>query len=103
VITYGSLIVFLVATGILGKILRPGFIPEEDQGTFYVSVTAPSGATLERTKEVINAVQKEAHNLAGVESVSTLAGTNISRTEQALLMDSLDQFKILERQGSVSK
>lgn len=77
VITYGSLIVFLIATGILGKILRPGFIPDEDQGTFYVSVTAPSGATLERTKEVVNAVQKEAHNLAGVESVSTLAGTNI--------------------------
>ncbi len=76
-ITYGSLVVFLFATGILGKFLRTGFIPNEDQGTFYASVTAPPGATLERTKEVVNAIQKEAENLEGVESVSTLSGTNI--------------------------
>jgi len=77
VITYGSLIVFVLATGLLGKILRSGFIPNEDQGTFYASVTAPSGATLERTEKVVNAIEKEAQNLTGVESVSTLSGTNI--------------------------
>ncbi len=77
VVTFGVLIAFCVATGILGKILPTGFIPNEDQGTFYASVTTPSGATLERTKEVVNAIQREAQNLEGVESVSTLAGTNI--------------------------
>lgn len=77
IITYGVLFVFLAGTGILGKILPTGFIPNEDQGTFYASVTTPSGATLERTKEVVNAIQREAQNLEGVESVSTLAGTNI--------------------------
>jgi len=78
VITYGILLIFCIATGILGKIVPSGFIPNEDQGTFYVSVTTPSGATLERTKEVVNAIQKESSNgIDAVESVSTLAGTNI--------------------------
>lgn len=76
-ITFGILIAFCAGTGILGKILPTGFIPNEDQGTFYASVTTPSGATLERTKAVINAIQQEAQNLEGIESVSTLAGTNI--------------------------
>jgi len=76
-VTFGVLFAFCAATGILGKILPTGFIPNEDQGTFYASVTTPSGATLERTKEVVNAIRREAQNLEGVESVSTLAGTNI--------------------------
>jgi len=77
IITFGVLIVFCVCTGILGKILPSGFIPNEDQGTFYASVIAPQGATLERTKEVINEVQKATEDIEGIESVSTLAGTNI--------------------------
>ncbi len=76
-VTFGVILAFCAGTGILGKILPTGFIPNEDQGTFYASVTTPSGATLERTKEVVNAIQREAQNLEGVESVSTLAGTNI--------------------------
>jgi hydrophobic/amphiphilic exporter-1 (mainly G- bacteria), HAE1 family len=44
---------------------------------FYVSVTTPPGATLERTKEVVNTIQASAQKLEGVESVSTLSGTNI--------------------------
>jgi hydrophobic/amphiphilic exporter-1 (mainly G- bacteria), HAE1 family len=77
VVTFGVLLAFCIGTGFLSKILPTGFIPNEDQGTFYASVTTPSGATLERTKEVVNAIQLEAQNLEGVESVSTLAGTNI--------------------------
>lgn len=76
-VTFGVLIAFCVGSGLLSKILPTGFIPNEDQGTFYASVTTPSGATLERTKEIVNAIQNEAQKLEGVESVSTLAGTNI--------------------------
>ncbi len=77
VITFGALFAFLLATGLLGQVISTGFIPNEDQGTFYVSVTTPPGATLERTKEVVKAIQLEAADLEGVESVSSLAGTNI--------------------------
>lgn len=64
------------ATGI-AKTLPPGFIPEEDQGMFYASVTAPAGATLERTKEVVNAIQRTGQGIEGIESIATLAGTNV--------------------------
>jgi HAE1 family hydrophobic/amphiphilic exporter-1 len=77
VLTFGVLLAFCLGTGLLSKILPTGFIPNEDQGTFYASVTTPSGATLERTKEVVNAIQKEAQTMEGLESISTLAGTNI--------------------------
>lgn len=77
VITWGILIFFLVGTGIFGKILRTGFIPNEDQGMFYVNVLTPPGSTLERTKKVVDAIANEAKTLSDVESVSSLAGTNI--------------------------
>ena len=77
VITFGLLITFCLFTGILGKIIPSGFIPNEDQGTFYVSVTTPAGATLERTKEVVNAIQKQASKIKEVEATSSLSGTNI--------------------------
>jgi len=76
-VTFGILLVFCFLTGLLGKSLPSGFIPNEDQGMFYVSVTTPSGSTLERTKEVVNTIQANAQHLDGVESVSTLSGTNI--------------------------
>ncbi|MCU0318992.1 MAG: efflux RND transporter permease subunit [Flavobacteriales bacterium] len=76
-ITWGALILFVVATGMLGRVLPTGFIPNEDQGTFYVSVTTPAGATLERTKDVVNAIQRAGQDIPEVQSISTLAGTNI--------------------------
>lgn len=77
VVTFGVLLIFCVGTGFFGKILPSGFIPNEDQGTFYVSITTPSGSTLERTKAVVNEVQKSCEGIEAVESVSSLAGTNI--------------------------
>ena len=71
------LLIFCVATGIIGKITPTGFIPNEDQGTVYVNITTPSGATLERTEKVVDEVQKVANGMDEVESVSTLAGFNV--------------------------
>lgn len=76
-IIYGSVICFVGATAILGKSIPSGFIPNEDQGTFYVSVTTPPGATLERTKTVIDEIQRLSVGIKAIESISTLAGTNI--------------------------
>lgn len=77
VITYGLLIFFCVSTGILGSLLPTGFIPNEDQATIYASVTTPSGATLERTERVVDAIQEAAQQIDAVASVSTLAGFNV--------------------------
>lgn len=77
VITFGLLAAFVVSTGLVARLVPQGFIPSEDQGVFYVSVSAPPGATLERTKEVVNAIQKAGADLEGVESIASLAGTNV--------------------------
>lgn len=77
VVTFGVLIVFALGTWGLSFITPTGFIPNEDQGTIYGSITLPRAATIERTEAVVDEVQKIANGIKGVESVSSLAGQNI--------------------------
>ncbi len=76
-VTAGLLVGSLGAATVVSGDVPRGFIPAEDQGVFYASVTTPAGATLERTKEVVDAIGAAAQELASVESVATLSGTNI--------------------------
>jgi HAE1 family hydrophobic/amphiphilic exporter-1 len=76
-VTFGVLLAFLFGTGFLSRIVPSGFIPNEDQGSFYVSITTPAGATLERTKKVVNQIAARCQEMDAVLSVSSLAGTNI--------------------------
>lgn len=74
VVTFGVLIGFIVFIYFIGRVLPSGFIPTEDQGTLYVNVTTPPGATLERTEEVMNEIDKIAKELGEVESISSMSG-----------------------------
>lgn len=74
VVTIGVLALFSFATWGVGKVLPTGFIPTEDQGTIYVNVTTPVGATLERTEKVMNQIDDIAKTIEEIESSSTLAG-----------------------------
>jgi HAE1 family hydrophobic/amphiphilic exporter-1 len=73
-ITFGVLLFFIASTWGIGKILPSGFIPTEDQGTVYVSVTTPVGATLERTETVMNEIDLCTQQIPEVESISSLSG-----------------------------
>ncbi|WDF68461.1 efflux RND transporter permease subunit [Sphingobacterium oryzagri] len=77
IITIGLLILFFLATWGASSILPSGFIPTEDQGMIYVSVTTPPGATVDRTERVLDEVDNIARELESVETVSTLAGYSI--------------------------
>lgn len=77
VITFAALIGFSAATFLISKQLPSGFIPNEDQGTFYAIVQTPPGSTLERTDAVVKQLQTLAQNIEGVKSVSSLAGYEI--------------------------
>lgn len=77
ILTFLVLALFCLGSGLVARFIQSGFVPNEDQGTFYASITTPSGATLERTKDVVNAIQKAGEGMADIESISTLAGTNI--------------------------
>jgi HAE1 family hydrophobic/amphiphilic exporter-1 len=77
VITYAILGFFIVATWISASVVPSGFIPSEDQGTFYVNVTTPAGSTLERTEFVTDEIQKAAGSIKAINSTSTLAGFSL--------------------------
>src|SRR5215510_10635443 len=77
VITIIVLAAFCVATWYLNSGIPSGFIPNEDQGTFYAIVQTPPGATLERTDDVVDQLQKIATGIEGIKSVSSLAGFEI--------------------------
>ncbi|MEI8112660.1 MAG: efflux RND transporter permease subunit [Bacteroidia bacterium] len=76
-VTFGILLAFCLGTGLLGKFLPSGFIPEEDQGSFYVSVTTPAGSTLERTKDVMEEISNAAKGIESISSISNAAGSNV--------------------------
>ncbi|MBO9151300.1 efflux RND transporter permease subunit [Chitinophaga sp. GCM10012297] len=76
-VTLISLILFFIFTWGVSAVLPSGFIPTEDQGIIYVNVTAPPGATLERTEKVLDEVQAIAGQFDEVESISTLAGYSL--------------------------
>src|SRR5260370_31970296 len=53
------LLVLVFAGGIFGvSLLTPtGFLPEEDQGAFFISLPLPDGAAVSRTSEVTKQVE----------------------------------------------
>ncbi|AYA37015.1 efflux RND transporter permease subunit [Hymenobacter oligotrophus] len=76
-VTLGLFLAFCLATYGVSTVLPSGFIPTEDQGMIYVNVTAPPGATVERTERVLDQIQQAAAKLEPVESVTTLAGYSL--------------------------
>ncbi|WP_421870555.1 efflux RND transporter permease subunit [Marinoscillum sp.] len=76
-VTWGVLIAFGIGIYLQNSALSSGFIPNEDQGTIYAIIQTPPGATLERTNQVAQQLQKIAEEVEGIESVSALAGYEI--------------------------
>ncbi|NIF06864.1 efflux RND transporter permease subunit [Chryseobacterium sp. Tr-659] len=103
-ITFGLLFLFIGLTFVTSKFLPTGFIPMEDQGMVYVSVTTPQGATVERTEKVLDEVTVIAKKIKGVENVTTLAGysivTEIAGSSYGMAMINLKDWK--ERSISVN-
>ncbi|MBV8325628.1 efflux RND transporter permease subunit [Chryseobacterium sp.] len=103
-VTFGLLFLFIGLTLITSRFLPTGFIPMEDQGMVYVSVTTPQGATVERTEKVLDEVTVIAKKIEGVENVTTLAGysivTEIAGSSYGMAMINLKDWK--ERSISVN-
>lgn len=103
IVTFGLLILFIFLTGLTSKFLPSGFIPMEDQGMAYVSVTTPQGATVERTEKVLDEITTIAKKNDGVENVTTLAGysvvTEIAGSSYGMAMINLKDWS--ERDKSI--
>src|SRR6476659_8439230 len=75
-----SLVLVLVfAGGIFGvSLLTPtGFLPEEDQGAFFISVQLPDGASVARTSEVTKQVESQLKQMPAVEHTLSIIGFSL--------------------------
>ncbi len=75
----GIVLVLVFAGGIFGLSLRTptGFLPEEDQGGFFVSIQLPDGASVARTSTVVRQVEALAKNLPGVSDTFAIIGFSL--------------------------
>ena len=81
----------------LSRITPTGFLPEDDQGAFFTIVQLPDGASVGRTLEVIQQVEKILATEASVADVSSVAGINFidnySQPNAAFVIVSLKPFE----------
>jgi HAE1 family hydrophobic/amphiphilic exporter-1 len=77
VFTVGILLVIVFATGVLGKSVKSGFLPEEDEGYFLMAIQLPDAASLNRTEAVSKKVQQLLSKIEGIESVAIINGYDI--------------------------
>lgn len=76
-VTIVLLLAFSAGIWGINTILPSGFIPTEDQGMIYANVTTPAGATVQRTENVLDKIERVASGIEGVENVSTLSGFSL--------------------------
>jgi HAE1 family hydrophobic/amphiphilic exporter-1 len=68
---------FSAAAFLLGKKVPTGFLPDEDQGFFYVNLQLPNAASLQRTDEVCRKIEGTLADSPGVQYVTTTIGSSL--------------------------
>ena len=75
----GVVLILASAAGIFGLSLRmpTGFLPEEDQGAFFISVQLPDGASVARTSEVVRRIEALVKQMPQVQNLFSVIGYSI--------------------------
>ena len=73
-----------------------GFLPEEDQGSFFVMVQLPAGASVARTGRVVGQVEEMLRGMPQVQDVISIVGfsmlDNFSASDSAFMIARLKPF-----------
>ncbi len=81
----------------LGQQTPTGFLPEEDQGAFFIAVQLPDGAALSRTREVVTQVENLVRPMPQVEGVLAIVGFSLldggNQSNSAFLVVRLKPFE----------
>ncbi len=77
VLGLGFLAVLAVAGLWLGSKLPTGFVPDEDQGYFYMNVQLPPAASLQRTNATCQMIEKILEETPGVQTFNTVVGFSL--------------------------
>ena len=72
-----SFVLLCVVTYGLFRILPTGFIPDEDQGYFIVSMSGPAASSLQRTEAATMKAQHLLETIPGVEDIVFINGYNL--------------------------
>src|SRR5215470_7441044 len=75
-VALGVLGAVIVVALLLFKVLPPSFLPEVDQGYFITAVQLPDGASLQRTTEVVNKLERFYLSVPELHSTDALLGQN---------------------------
>ena len=102
-VRYVVLVVFiagLVASGWIYSTTPQGFIPEEDQGYFFVIAEAPAGVSLNYTTKIVEQVETKLHEYPDVDHVNGIAGFGFdgNASNKAVFFVKLKHWK--EREGA---
>ena len=77
----GITLILLLLFGLLafafGKKIPTSFLPDEDQGFFYVNLQLPNAASLQRTDAVCRKIESILSQTAGVRYTTTVAGFSL--------------------------
>ena len=75
----GVVLILASVAGIFGLSLRTptGFLPEEDQGAFFISVQLPDGASVARTGEAVRRIEALVKRMPQVQNVFSVVGYSI--------------------------
>jgi hydrophobe/amphiphile efflux-1 (HAE1) family protein len=97
VLSVPIVVVVLLGTGALNKITPTSFLPQEDQGAFFVVVQLPPGASLNRTSAVIKQVEDELKKEHAIADYSSVLGLNfldnIAQANAAFVIVTLKNFE----------
>jgi multidrug efflux pump len=98
----GSFIVLILYGGLLlltwwtSSILPSGYIPNADQGRFYIAIQLPDSASLERTQQVVDRIADVVGKMHGILHTTGVAGQsftlNANGSNFANFFVTLDEF-----------
>ena len=87
-------VALLAGTVTMFTVVPTGFIPNEDQGYFIISLETPEGTALEQTQKVVDQAYEILHGMPGVKGVITFTGFNFLTNTTAPNVGNL--FAVLE-------
>jgi len=85
-------------TGIFGKMVPTGFLPEEDQGYIFAGIQLPDAASLQRTREITEEAEKLIMSTPGVKYCTSVIGysmlSQVANTYSAFFFVTLEDWAI---------
>jgi HAE1 family hydrophobic/amphiphilic exporter-1 len=94
IVVYGGLLAAIYG---LASSIPTGFIPQEDQGAFFVEVQLPEAASINRTDQVLDRMVDAVNEIDGVRDVVSVAGfsllENASATNAGILVVNLQDWE----------